>query len=912
MKCVKLFVISLVLCFAGSVSATESFVLSLSETSLSIDQGKKDSLPLIYGGKSDSIQKRAEYLSKMPSDMYDVEAASFMQKESDKPFNVQEYRQLIEAHIIKTLKNYEHTILAIQNGRAIQVHQGRTFVVDLLTKGSAQEVMAARIFVNKYFRLPFKVGALQEVYNLLSLVYDHVMYVSLKDYNKKEITAIQRFAESLNLRTRKIGHYLLAGSGITFNVMEDVFNQGKSLRSERLKRNLKRVQEAAKNRKAIFISKYLHGARAYFSNSSERKVSFVIPEQADLNLHVHEVTHYRFYNFETKYNKWIKAKGWVTPYQVNDATLQFWSLLNEINSWRLGTEFEKPMSDKEILEVLKKHYAQKSDTSYYRAFFEFWTPEKLKGRSIPSLILEETRKLNTMSEPEFIRYAEHALVEKNEVALRNSIALIENKSLRLSSTSAHEHIINKYINAGVLTFRNEYSRFSILHKSFQYKLDQLEYNTHLKPARLAHRSISYQQAQDYADVFFSDSKKGVKDLMRNVFTGKYKSKHEVMRQAEANYGISNLSSLELFLKKVEEYFPNDRLAVQLEKFLMNIKLLSYEDFKVYFEVNPSFHMLITNLLDENNRLTESKVIHALSMLLDPKLHKEKRKNLFFRFNLFLQEKGLKDLRTFFNDHNSTEVTDISINSQKINSTYFTSKLNRFLSLNLFEVFSHSQVDVLTSFIKIYSKPHMLPKLMAMMSMDIDLFRNDTSIPYWFYSMMDPVTDDPKHDKKVNLSWGHFIIDTILSHKDKLTNPEMLILITNFYRYQLGFFLVDMDVHQPKDFKFGEQEKLIIQEQIKENKVFEYWMNRVAQDLWPLLKHENKQVRRAALYTIASNPAYLYMMEDKIKEVKHSAHSNRLMRSQVKQLLSFTQEGFFNTPLSQKARANSCELLFSAM
>lgn len=99
--------------------------------------------------------------------------------------------------------------------------------------------------------------------------------------------------------------------------------------------------------------------------------------------------------------------------------------------------------------------------------------------------------------------------------------------------------------------------------------------------------------------------------------------------------------------------------------------------------------------------------------------------------------------------------------------------------------------------------------------------------------------------------------------------------------------------------------------MQNSEVLKYWMSRIVSDLWPLLENENKQVRRAALYTIQSNPAYLLMMQDKITETINSKQTSRLMRSQAKQLISFVDQEFFNDTNARVAMGSSCQVLFPA-
>lgn len=904
-------VISFIVLISFPVLGAESFIFSMSEVSLSINQDPKSSSHLFYSGEQNTDKGRAEYLAKIPSDTYDLEAAGKKQTANEKTLTVDEYRQIIESHLIKTLKNFEHSFIETEKGRGVQVKQGLAFVVDLLTRGSKLEQTAAHVFINKFYRLPFNVNALKEIFILQTLLYNHVMYLDVKGYNKQELSAIKQFSEHLNLKTRKVGEYILIGSGVTFSVMEDVFNQKKRLRSEKLQKTLSKVNEAAKNKKVIFTSDYLFEARAYFSGSTQSHVSFVQPEAADLNIYVHEVTHYRFYNFKQKYEKWVRKKSWIVPYQVNDSRNEYWSLLNEINSWRLGTEFDQAMSDKEILEVLKRSYAQKTESSYYKAFFDYWTLERLEGRSIPSLIIEETRKLNTMSEKEFIDYAEKALVENNKVALKNVIDLINHRSSSGRERASDIHLINKLINRGVLGFNEGFGRLKALEMNFQYKLDKLAYNDTQRPHRLIDQGQLHQKAQLHVDTYFSQAEPEIKKIMFDIFAHKYRTISDILKAAETQYNIKDLETFKAFVLSVQEHFPDERLSLKFERFLLHIKWIGYEDFKSYYSLNSSHEILMMYLSGNEKHITEEKLAHALTSLLSSEINSKKRYELANTLRSVLEANGLKDLRAGFLDQ-IHRATDSSVRkAQKTNLLYLSSKTDRFLSVNLFDTSNRSQTVVLTDFIKVFTTPVMMPKLKAMMSMDIDLFRTDTVIPQWLNSMMDPVAADGKNGHRFNLSWGKFLIDTILSHKNKLTNPELLTLITQFYRFQLNFYLEDMEVKNPKSNKFGKEERQIIQKHMKKSAELKYWMSRVVGDLWPLLENGNKQVRRAAIYTIQSNPAYLLMMEDKLSETINSKHTNRLMRSQARQLISFTQKGFFKDLKTQRARGNSCQVLFPA-
>ena len=188
----------------------------------------------------------------------------------------------------------------------------------------------------------------------------------------------------------------------------------------------------------------------------------------------------------------------------------------------------------------------------------------------------------------------------------------------------------------------------------------------------------HQKAQLHVDTYFSQAEPEIKKIMFDIFAHKYRTISDILKAAETQYNIKDLETFKAFVLSVQEHFPDERLSLKFERFLLHIKWIGYEDFKSYYSLNSSHEILMMYLSGNEKHITEEKLAHALTSLLSSEINSKKRYELANTLRSVLEANGLKDLRAGFLDQ-IHRATDSSVRkAQKTNLLYLSSKTDRFL------------------------------------------------------------------------------------------------------------------------------------------------------------------------------------------------------------------------------------------
>ena len=368
--------------------------------------------------------------------------------------------RLVKKRFNQTIKNYtvsetsrdEYSVLTIQNGLA--------FWDSFLKSDSLDERIAAAVFLRTQSRraeTDYPVRLLTGLSDRLSYPTQILDTTHLKNH---ELSVVRRHTLAGKRKSARVGDYLLVGGGNSFFLARKILEAAAKLADKTLSARIYRAVLFLISRGIPIIYDEHQGAAAYY-NPSEDQMAYVMPSRADLNTTSHEANHARFQKFQESLRRWIDKKGWAVPYEIDGPSYalfgsvfgSYMNLLNELNSWRIGESFDGGKTDAEILKILRRAYGKQVGWNNVRRWSKQWPARRVKGRSVPKLILESVRKLNTLNEDEISALADAAHEENDAIKAQNFMRLIHARYPEKDSIpagwSAHVHRFLDFTNDDV-------------------------------------------------------------------------------------------------------------------------------------------------------------------------------------------------------------------------------------------------------------------------------------------------------------------------------------------------------------------------------------------------------------------------------------------------------------------------------
>lgn len=348
-------------------------------------------------------------LTTRPIDPLEAEAAlrvAFPElKREQAQAQVQRMPALLKAHFAAVLARHPHKTGERAGAAVHTVEDGLAFWADFASPKDPEARAAAAVFMQSSARRIFdKDLSYSLVRSLCSELSAVSRVVDAAALSKEDRDALTRLAEERGLKTSRSGRWLLVGSGAGFHLMRSVLADAASLKEPAQQAKLDKVLGFLA-RRGIDIDQDQHLAAAAFYHPLDRRLAFVMPSRADLNTFSHEGTHARFHAFEDGLDRWLAKRGWALPYEDDGPAVAlighggYFSLLNELNSWRLGESFDKEgKDDAGIIAVLRDSYGRQAGAEAAAEFGRLWSEARVKGVSVPRLIVESVRALNRLDE----------------------------------------------------------------------------------------------------------------------------------------------------------------------------------------------------------------------------------------------------------------------------------------------------------------------------------------------------------------------------------------------------------------------------------------------------------------------------------------------------------------------------------
>ncbi len=352
--------------------------------------------------------------------LFDAQLASFTQR----------FPQLLKGHLEQTLKEFPHTGQNVEGGRILTIPQGLEFWIRLVSHPNPEKKVAGLIFLARPFADDLS-GLPGRLVELLTDTHSPKTQILRSDqFTEKEMQILIQFAQTKEFSVSKHGNYVLIGKGQSFDLFRELFFEAKKLVDPVLQTKFVRVLNFLSSQGISVEMDENQGAAAYFA-LGQKRIAFVMPSRIDLDTLTHEATHGRFDRFLETFGKWIRGKNYAVPYEVDGPSNAifsnfggYMSLLNELNSWRVGSSFSDKLTDEEILKILEESYGRQAGFKAANDFDNLWPASRVENKSVPSLIVEATRSLNEMSNSQVLDYGKRSLTTQDEMGQHNFLRLV--------------------------------------------------------------------------------------------------------------------------------------------------------------------------------------------------------------------------------------------------------------------------------------------------------------------------------------------------------------------------------------------------------------------------------------------------------------------------------------------------------
>lgn len=333
------------------------------------------------------------------------------------------YPAIMKEHFETTLAQYGHSAERRGDMTIYHIPRGLEFWAQLLSAPSPEKRMAALAFLSSRFK---KDNAIRTINPLVSVAQHMSRIIDPARLTPTELQTVRSLAEKNGRKISQQGSYLQVGGGTSFHLLRQIFGAAERLAEPALIRRFQRVIRFLAVTGISIISDQAQGAAAYY-DSFEDKMAYVMPSRTDLDTTAHEINHARFARFEQRLAGWMNAKGHAIPYEVDGPRAGFMNLLNELNSWRIGESFGDKSSDAKILKILRRGYGAQAGWENVRLFSQIWTPARVKDRSVPKLIMDSVKELNSLKNEDLAQYGFEALAKEDVVKSHNFLRLVSTR-----------------------------------------------------------------------------------------------------------------------------------------------------------------------------------------------------------------------------------------------------------------------------------------------------------------------------------------------------------------------------------------------------------------------------------------------------------------------------------------------------
>ncbi|NNN04281.1 MAG: hypothetical protein HKL90_00125 [Elusimicrobia bacterium] len=344
---------------------------------------------------------------------------------------VQALPQLLKDRVTETLRKNGAVAETVDGDITVYtVPDGVKFWLDLVNSPNPDERMAGLVFLAETKNSPLPdqgariARGLNPGFDLKSQLLD------ARRFSTEDLAALGETARANGLQAARHGPYVLVGGGISFFVANAIFDAADALKDPTLAARFARVTRFVAAESIPIAYSPMPGAVAFYNPQSD-EMNYVLPasSSASLNATAHELNHARFKRFLDDLKKWLAYHNFAIPFEIDGPSPfgpfgAFMTLLNELNSWRIGQSFDGGMKDKDILKVLLQSYGGEAGWDNVQRFAQVWTVSAIRGKSVPKLILERIRALNALDAAQLRQLGADAVARKDMFAAQNFLRLV--------------------------------------------------------------------------------------------------------------------------------------------------------------------------------------------------------------------------------------------------------------------------------------------------------------------------------------------------------------------------------------------------------------------------------------------------------------------------------------------------------
>ncbi len=805
---------------------------------------------------------------------------------------IAQFARLLRVHFQQTVEKHQGTVREVIDGVDMyDIPNGIAFWTDFLAAPTPDLRIVARAFVDgNVYRQERGGYALKLIKTLTSgVLKKRTLLLDVNRFGAKEKAAIAKLAQSGGYHTIRFGRMLIVGKGPSFHLTRDIFLQAEKLKDPVLSRKFERVVRFMAHQGIDIELDYHQGAAAYFV-PSDNKIGYVMPSRADLNSFTHEGTHARFQRFDSQVRAWAEKRQYAIPYEVDGPPLgflpdgAFTNLLNELNSWRIGESFtDGGADDTRILATLTNAYGKQAGEEAARSFASIWSAEKIFEKSVPALMRTAIRATSNMSNADVLELGRISFESSDAAGQHNFIRLVRQqhlsggadpKCVKLLETccrhSKHDNVrywgsvIQKLVNetkddSGWKILKEKQAAWEMFKKEAHDWLHGFESDE----IPVIPSSVSW----DLYTVLFLVQREGLTDLDATLERLSEEFGHRLdLREQDRS----------LFAKIMES--SGSTLAEKLVGYLRDWNGRHLDVLWTEFRNAPSYELGELLLARHKDELDESKVCELLNWALMADADEQLHKCAQVLYPQILGAHGIERLPADLSGHVQTTA---GVRSPRPDHWLFASRIDKLLAKGLLDgTPSLHRMKVIDTLVE-RTYPSEFPQLFDRVVESITCAnpdRFDRRLALFF------LIPESSH-QETPLNWGDAIVEGIMN----APNPSDVgrEFVAEHYRLVLSKAL-----SESPDAPILELDPSIRQQTLS---TIQSWSpeatsryQKALNHLATLLACGEPRVMCATRYAIASHPAFLIGLEDKIVELMQQEPSPT--RLEAVSLVAMVQTG----------------------
>jgi len=708
---------------------------------------------------------------------------------------------------------------------------------------------------------------------------DASLLVDPKRLRAQEKSRLREMARANRFRINEYTDVWVIGTGQSFHLTNDVVRQWLVLEDPARAKTFARTVRFLARHGIEIDTDYSEGSTAHYI-PGDNTIGYVMPSRVGLNTLGHEAEHARFERFLKRLDSWSTKKNLAIPYEIDgeaDALSMhfgsFMTLLNELHAHRIGNGLDGDSDDGAILTKLRQLYSRTVGEEPARRFAETWTAERVANRSVPSLILEEVRRLNALDEEGMIELAERGWREQSVAAMVSFLRLAR---VRHGDGGLPLEVLDwtrKMVEGG--------PSFSVRKAAAELLTDTAVSSPWHRRWKDAHGQ--YQQVVGTSGRWLRRVQALLvgywpESLLRPIAPLLHRAHTEELRDCDAVVASLNRELGERFAPTPAERqlftdivrCPGDDLADKIRTFVEQWQSRDFDTAWSEMHTKPSQALKQLILGRHMEKLSNDHVCQLMSWCLDIEIPRGTRQIAQELLETVFERRGLRHLSAGLAEERRAPGHEL-----------LTPELDALLAEELFD--GESAMHRLRTLDMLLHRtyPQELPQLCARV-LDA-LTRDDVALEdhrLAAYFLLPESIDRP-----VALEWGLAIMDAVGA--DETPSTRALEMSAEFIRLSVAHALPGKLVEPVRLDRALRQAAEMARSAWTE--ATSELCDRTAGDLWNLMHHDEPRVWRAALYAIANHPAFVVAVESRLAESLESAPAS--MRERAARLAEMLDRGF---------------------